>query len=119
MPDPVSCLDFPISQVIVKSSLIKNIFILFSCLQLLSLKSKLVVQDEKTLIMAYRFVTLLTNMVGECNNSTVVILLLRFLVMFLCINLLSVTLCAKRMGPYILKLLTDAVALSNLRNDIS
>ena len=33
-------------------------------------------------------------------------------------NLPSVSVCAKRLGPYILKLLTDAGAASNSRNEI-
>ena len=64
------------------------------------------------------FLPLLTEFVGKCNYSTVVILSLRCLGFFLLMNLPSVPLCAKRLGPYILKLLTYAGAKSNSRNEI-
>ena len=70
-------------------------------------------------MMADPFVPLLTECVGKCNDSTVVLLSLRCLGFFLRMNLPSVPLCAKRLGPYILKLLTDAGAASNSRNEIS
>ena len=85
----------------------------------LLLKYKLVVQYEKTLMMADPFVLLLTEFFGKCNNSTVVLLSLRCLEFFLRMNLPSVPLFAKRLGPYILELLTDAGASSNSRNEIS
>ena len=68
-------------------------------------------------MIADQFLPLLTEFVGKCNDSTVLLLSLRCLGFFLRINLPSVPLCAKRLGLYILKLLTDAGAASNSRNE--
>ena len=102
-----------------KASLLTNIFLLFSCLQLFSLKSKYVVQYEKTLVMADPFVPLLTEFVVNCNDITVVILSLSCLGFFLRMNLPLVPLFAKSLGLYILKLLIDASPSSNSINEIS
>ena len=64
------------------------------------------------------FVPSLTVFVVKYNDSTVVILLFRCLGCFLQMNLHSVPLCAKRLGPYILKLVTDDGASSNSINEI-
>ena len=65
------------------------------------------------------FLPLLTECFGKLNDSTVVLLSLRCIGFFPRMNLPSVPLCAKNLGPYILKLLTDAGASSNSRNEIS
>ena len=70
-------------------------------------------------MMADIFVPSLTEFVGKCNDITVVLLLLRCLGFFLRMNLPSVSLCAKSMGMYILKLLPDAGDSYNSRNEIS
>ena len=69
--------------------------------------------------MADPFVPILTEFVGKFNDSTVVLLSLRCLGFLPQINLPSVPLSAKSLGPYILKLLTDSGAASNSRNEIS
>ena len=70
-------------------------------------------------MMADPFVPILTEFVGECNDSTVVILLISCFGFSLRINLPSVPLYAKILCPYILKLLIDDGASSNSRNGIS
>ena len=70
-------------------------------------------------MMADPFVPLLTELVGKFNDSTVVLLSLSCLVFFLQMDLPSVPLCTKRMGPYILKLLTYDGASSNSGNELS
>ena len=69
--------------------------------------------------MADLFVPLLTEFVGKWNDSTVVLLSLRCLGFFLRMNLPSVPCCAKRLDPFILKLLIYAGAESKSRNDIN
>ena len=64
------------------------------------------------------FVPLLTEFLGKFNDITVVLLYLRCLIFILQMNLPSVPLCAKSLGPYILKLLTDDGSASNSRNGI-
>ena len=55
----------------------KDIFLLFLFAALFLNKSELVVQDEKTIMTEDPFEPLLTEIVGKCNNSTIVIFLLR------------------------------------------
>ena len=64
------------------------------------------------------FIPLLTVFFGKCNDSTIVLLLLRCLGVFPQTNLPSAPLCAERLDPYILKLLKDDGASSNPRNEI-
>ena len=68
--------------------------------------------------MADPFVLLLTEFVGKCKDSTVVLFSLWCLGFYPRMNFPSVPLCDKRLGLYILKLPADAVAASNSRNEI-
>ena len=70
-------------------------------------------------MMADPFLPLLTEFVGKCKDSTIVLFLLRCLEFFIRMNLPSVPLCAKSLVPYILKLLADDDAASNSRNKIT
>ena len=70
-------------------------------------------------MMADPFVPLLTKFVGKCNDSTVVLFFAKVSWIFLRMKLTPVPLSAKRLGLYILKLLVDAGAASNSRNEIS
>ena len=70
-------------------------------------------------MMADPLVPLLTEFFIKFNNSTAVFLSLRCLGLFLRMTLPSVPLRDKRMGLYILKLLTNDSALSTSRNEIS
>ena len=69
-------------------------------------------------MMADPFVPLLTEFVGKCNYSTVVILSLRCHGIFLRMTLPLVPLRAKSMGPYILKLLIYSGPSHKSRNEI-
>ena len=65
------------------------------------------------------FVPLLNEFVGKCNDDIVVLSLLRCIGFFPRMNLPSVPLCAKSLGPYNLKLLTDSGDASNSKIDLS
>ena len=94
----------------------KYLFILFLFAALL-LKNTILFQDEKALMTEDPFAPLLTEFL-ENKKYHCCAFVAQVSWIFLRMDLLSVPLCEKRLGLYILKLLTYAGAASNSINDI-